>query len=118
MTATATAEPTPPRRRTWLPMALWTAAIVAGLGVVWAGASVYATLREVRGALVELVEHEGDADSLTGPIIARIGGPGEAARKITLYGTRTATFDQGLRIASVSPRKKSPTRLSRHWSER
>jgi hypothetical protein len=89
------AEKTPPRRRTWLPMAVWTAAIVAGLGVVWAGASVYATLEGTRRVLGDVFVLDDPATVRAMPkdprilspegAVMRLGGPEEAARKVTFY---------------------------------
>lgn len=82
-------------RRTWLPMALWTAAIVAGLALVWGGASVYATLRETRRVLDELRNHADywHAEDVV-PVfysgepasaVAQLGGQEKAARKVLLH---------------------------------
>jgi hypothetical protein len=78
---------TPPRRRTWLPMAVWTAAIVAALALVWGGASLYATLREVRTALVEVHARIVSSidDGSSEKRISRLGGPQRAVRKVALY---------------------------------
>jgi hypothetical protein len=69
-------------------MATWTAAILAGLAVVWAGARVYGTLRETRKILDGMYPHEpstGAPRRYGEELMSHLGGPNEAARKVTFY---------------------------------
>jgi HEAT repeat protein len=64
-------------RRTWLPMALWTAGILLLLGLAWFAGAVVVPVWRVSA----LLQHEQDP----GKVVERLGGPDRAAWALRIY---------------------------------
>jgi len=82
-------EPAPKPLRTWRPMALWSAAILLALGLIWFAAAVVVPFCQVRSIVREFREWPGRRvePDLIYPTdgVPRLGGAHVAARKLDLY---------------------------------
>jgi len=80
-----TDQPAPPPR-TWRPMALWSAAIVAALGLAWFVAAVVVPACRTR-RLVELYSTAGIGDkvAVAEDVIRELGGPENAVSRLAQY---------------------------------
>jgi hypothetical protein len=77
------AAPSPPakHRRTWLPMALWTAGILLALGLAWFIGAVVVPVWRVRA----LLDDERNYFGIIEGGVAKLGGPERAARPLSIY---------------------------------
>jgi len=81
-TVTEPAEQPAKPLRTWRPMALWSAAILAALGLTWFVGAVVVPMVLTHRAL----ERGGADNEINGEaVIAELGGPERAARRLTGY---------------------------------
>jgi hypothetical protein len=67
---------------TWRPLVLWSAAIVAFLGLVWFAAAVVVPAYEVHRAIDDAKRAP---PAPPGTLMAKLGGPEPAARKLSIY---------------------------------
>ena len=88
-----TAPPSPSSQplRTWRPMALWTAAILAALGLIWLVTTMavpYVQMRSAIRSLLERADTYEDAHSARehfAEVVQGLGGPEAAIRKVKFY---------------------------------
>ncbi len=83
-----------PPRRTWRPMALWSAAIVLALGLAWFAAAIAVPAYQTRKVIMECdarIAGDNTEFASTWPAdhsaeaITRLGGPERAAERLDLY---------------------------------
>jgi len=74
--------------RTWRPMALWTAAILAALGLAWFTGAVALPLYQVHAAARRCAQHEGgkgEGIEISFSAIEELGGETQAAARLRVY---------------------------------